>query len=55
MIMPINDDGMHWVAAVMDMKAKRVEYYDSMGGTEEKANKAYNVSTSSSKPELGLC
>ncbi|KAI9632123.1 uncharacterized protein MKK02DRAFT_20970 [Dioszegia hungarica] len=43
MIMPINDDGMHWVAAVMDMKAKRVEYYDSMGGTEEKANKAYNT------------
>lgn len=31
---PINLDNMHWTSAVIFMEEKRIQYYDSMGGTD---------------------
>jgi sentrin-specific protease 1 len=31
---PINLDNMHWTSAVIFMEDKRIQYYDSMGGTD---------------------
>jgi sentrin-specific protease 1 len=31
---PINLDNMHWTSAVIYMEEKRIQYYDSMGGTD---------------------
>jgi hypothetical protein len=31
---PINLDNTHWTSAVIFMEAKRIQYYDSMGGTD---------------------
>ena len=33
-ICPINLDNMHWTSAVIFMEEKRIQYYDSMGGTD---------------------
>lgn len=30
-VFPINVQGLHWTAGVVDLKKKRIEYYDSMG------------------------
>jgi hypothetical protein len=30
-LVPINIGGMHWIAAVINMKKERIEYFDSMG------------------------
>jgi hypothetical protein len=30
-IFPINVQGLHWTAGVVDLRKKRIEYYDSMG------------------------
>ena len=32
-IVPININDNHWVAAVIDMKGKQIQFYDSLGGT----------------------
>ena len=34
-LIPINLDNMHWTTAVIYMEEKRIQYYDSMGGTDE--------------------
>ena len=31
---PINLDNMHWTSAVIFLEDKRIQYYDSMGGTD---------------------
>jgi sentrin-specific protease 1 len=31
---PINVDNMHWTLAVIFMEEKKIQYFDSMGGTE---------------------
>ena len=31
---PINLDNMHWTSAVIFMEDQRIQYYDSMGGTD---------------------
>ncbi|KAL7543627.1 hypothetical protein ACHAXR_012914 [Thalassiosira sp. AJA248-18] len=33
-VCPINLDNMHWTSAVIFMEEKRIQYYDSMGGTD---------------------
>ena len=33
-ICPINLDNMHWTSAVIFMEEKRIQYYDSLGGTD---------------------
>lgn len=33
-ICPINLDNMHWTSAVIYMEEKRIQYYDSLGGTD---------------------
>jgi sentrin-specific protease 1 len=30
-LVPINLGNMHWIAAVINFKQKRIEYFDSMG------------------------
>jgi Ulp1 family protease len=30
-VFPINVQGLHWTAGVVDLRKKRIEYYDSMG------------------------
>ena len=33
-VMPINLDNMHWTSAVIFMEEKKIQYFDSMGGTD---------------------
>jgi sentrin-specific protease 1 len=33
---PINLDNMHWTSAVIYMEEKKIQYYDSLGGTDRK-------------------
>jgi len=33
-VCPINLDNMHWVSAVIFMELKKIQYYDSLGGTD---------------------
>jgi len=35
MIIPINQNNMHWTLAVINFKKKRFEYYDSLGGNPD--------------------
>lgn len=35
MLVPINQGNVHWTLGVINFRDKRVEYYDSMGGTNE--------------------
>jgi len=33
-VCPINLDNMHWTSAVIFMELKKIQYFDSMGGTD---------------------
>ncbi|KAL7554597.1 hypothetical protein ACHAWF_018229 [Thalassiosira exigua] len=35
-VCPINLDNMHWTSAVIFVEEKRIQYYDSMGGTDRR-------------------
>lgn len=42
--MPINVGQMHWIAAAINMKKKRIEYFDSMGGSAQAMTDVSEVS-----------
>ena len=33
LFIPINENNVHWMLAVINMETKRIEYYDSLGHT----------------------
>lgn len=43
-LMPLNVGGNHWTSTIINLEHKRVEYYDSMGGTERQAKEVFDVS-----------
>ena len=34
-VVPINLDNLHWTSAVIFMEEKKIQYFDSMGGTDQ--------------------
>lgn len=45
-LIPINIGNMHWIAAVINFKQKRFEYFDSMGDYGETMEDVFQVSPS---------
>jgi len=46
-LIPINVGGMHWIAAAINMRKKRIEYFDSMGSYGTAMQDVSEVSLSS--------
>ena len=44
-LVPINLGNMHWIAAVINFKQKRMEYFDSMGDYGDGMEDVFYVST----------
>ena len=44
-LVPINLGNMHWIAAVINFKQKRMEYFDSMGDYGDGMDDVFYVST----------
>jgi sentrin-specific protease 1 len=42
-LIPINVGNMHWVAAVINFKQKRIEYFDSMGVSQHASREIFDV------------
>lgn len=43
-LVPINIGNMHWIAAVINFKQKRIEYFDSMGSYGTAMDEVFQVS-----------
>lgn len=44
-VFPINLGSMHWVAGVINMRLKRIEFYDSMGDRSNYRKRIFAVSS----------